>query len=192
VPPWIYVALLHCFGRNHDLDAVLSLAHDLHDQRVDIPTSTWSYLLKISLQHRHVHLAEWIWYKQVAPYFLIPDATTCRDVVQLAAVSLVNGQSAARARCLQLVQSALVALDNISPDMAMSMRKHLSDSFEAAGLKPTRAMEEAASRQSMFTVFAGNLSESYIDPRSALSARPAGKFRGLGRLRRKAQFEGKS
>jgi hypothetical protein len=192
VPAWIYVALIHCLAREHDLDAVLVLAHNLHDQRVDMPSSTWSYLLDLSLQHRHIHLTEWVWYKQVAPLFLIPDATKCRAIIQLAVDSSADNQRANGNRHLELAQNVLAALKNISPETAVSMRRHLFDVLDAAGREPTRMREEAAYRQSMFTLFSGDSMNSYIDPRSALRARPAGKYRGVGRLRRKAIFEGKA
>lgn len=177
VPIWLRTLLMHTVGESKDFETLMGLFYELDDKQVEIPRTTWLYLLDGAVESDQLPAIDWIWSKHVEPMFITPSPECCVRVLKLAAK---QGQ-------LELAESALLVRKSMSPEIAVEHAEIVDSAFKKAG----RVRTQSHRSKSIHTLFAEQHSKSaaFFDPKEALDKRPLQRYLNPGRQRRKEALE---
>lgn len=168
VQKWLYILLIHALCNVKDLDAVLKLSYQLHDARVELPSTTWSQVLEIASDQHHLELIVWIWQGLVEVMSILPSKNVCKNVLNIAAERNLSW----------LAESAMDIMDTQEMSISNEDRDNLKKSYLNTQDSDGSAHHH---RQNLWSFFrkADGLESARFDPRIALSKKPW-QFHGPG------------
>ncbi|RMZ82520.1 hypothetical protein DV737_g1957, partial [Chaetothyriales sp. CBS 132003] len=102
-PEWLYVLLVHALCVAKDFSAILQLAYDLHDRRLDLPRPSWNHLLDEAVRNGDFNLTLYLWLHHVEPMYIAPSYDTCTGALGLAAANTSP----------KLAESAMLVLESL-------------------------------------------------------------------------------
>jgi hypothetical protein len=178
IQPWLNVLMVHKLCEKKDFDALLRLAYNIHDNRKELPRSTWLFLLQQASGQGDYHLTEWIWLHHVEPMYIRPDTQSCVNTLKLAAQ---EGKP-------KLTESAWGVMEVIDPEAAAIHHHLLISAYEKAGVARNPSLARGSE---VFAAFSRgpDHNKAFFDPKLAIDKRISGKMINPARLERSRAYK---